>query len=212
TVTSVPIVDGYLDILGPFNPRARLNPVRNSAQGFLFGTAPGANRVGRMGSAKVPGLRNVELTGPYFHNGGKLTLRQVVNFYARGGDFPATNAAHRDFNIVDLDHDAQSVLSTNDRVALTAFLLSLTDERVAHEQAPFDRPEIFLPVDGRAPDNSGGRATLLVQSAAASACGTTACFRQLPAVGAEGHADRLPAFLGIASTPIAGANNDHFDQ
>src|SRR5262249_4225444 len=33
-----------------------------------------------MGAFKVPGLRNVELTGPYFHNGGKATLMQVVNF------------------------------------------------------------------------------------------------------------------------------------
>ena len=212
TVTTVAIVESYLDILGPFNPRARLNPEKNAAQGFLFGTAPAANRVGRMGSAKVPGLRNVELTGPYFHNGGKLTLRQVVNFYAHGGDFPVTNGPHKDFNIVDLDHDVQSVLSSNDRVALTAFLLSLTDERVAHEQAPFDRPEIFLPVDGRAPDDTGGRGTLLTQSSTTSVCGATVCFRQLPAVGAAGHAERLASFLDVSATPVAGSNNDHFDQ
>ena len=36
---------------------------------------------------KTPGLRNVELTGPYFHNGGQATLMQVVDFYNRGGDF-----------------------------------------------------------------------------------------------------------------------------
>ena len=29
-----------------------------------------------------------ELNGPYFHTGGYLTLRQVVDFYDRGGDFP----------------------------------------------------------------------------------------------------------------------------
>ena len=160
----------------------------------------------------MPDLRNVELTGPYFHNGGKLTLRQVVNFYAHGGDFPATNGPHKDFNIVDLDNDVQAVLGPADRVALTAFLLSLTDERVAHEQAPFDRPEIFLPVDGRAPDDAGSRATLLTQSSGTSVCGAVVCFRRLTAVGAAGHADRLPAFLNVANVPTTGTNNDHFDQ
>ena len=39
------------------------------------------------GTFKTPSLRNVELTGPYFHNGGKSTLRQVIEFYDGGGDF-----------------------------------------------------------------------------------------------------------------------------
>ena len=38
------------------------------------------------GAFKAPSLRNVELTGPYFHNGGQSTLEQVVQFYNRGGD------------------------------------------------------------------------------------------------------------------------------
>ena len=33
----------------------------------------------------------MELTGPYFHNGGAATLMQVVEFYTRGGNFPAAN-------------------------------------------------------------------------------------------------------------------------
>ena len=40
------------------------------------------------GRFKTPGLRNVEFTGPYFHNGGQATLGQVMEFYNRGGDFP----------------------------------------------------------------------------------------------------------------------------
>jgi hypothetical protein len=106
----------------------------------------------------------------------------------------------------------QSVLQSADRVALTAFLLTLTDERVAHEQAPFDRPELFIPVDGRASDNTGGRTTLLTQSTTASSCGTTICFRRLLPVGAAGNAGRLPAFLNVQRTPTTGSNNDHFDQ
>src|SRR5207253_2638983 len=39
-----------------------------------MGTWPFVNRVNRFGSFKAAQLREVELTGPYFHNGGKLTL------------------------------------------------------------------------------------------------------------------------------------------
>lgn len=38
------------------------------------------------GAFKTSTIRNVELTGPYFHNGGFSTLEQVVQFYNRGGD------------------------------------------------------------------------------------------------------------------------------
>jgi hypothetical protein len=212
TVTPVALIDSYLDALGPFNPNAELNQQPNIAEGALLGTFPQVNRIGRRGSAKVPGLRNVELTGPYFRNGGKLTLRQVVNFYAHGSDFPVTTEQHRDFHVMDLDRDNAVLLGPADRVALTAFLLALTDERVAREQAPFDRPELFVPVDGRAPDNAGGRTTLLTQSSAASSCGTAICFRRLTPVGAGGNAARLPAFLNVTAAVRAGTNNDHFDQ
>jgi cytochrome c peroxidase len=40
------------------------------------------------GTFKVPTLRNLELTAPYFHNGGQRTIRQVVEFYNRGGVVP----------------------------------------------------------------------------------------------------------------------------
>ncbi|KGQ20298.1 Di-heme cytochrome c peroxidase [Lysobacter dokdonensis DS-58] len=212
TVTTVPIQDGYLDVRGPFNSRARLNQQTNAAQGALAGTFPNVNRVGGMGGSKVPSLRNVELTGPYFRNGGKVTLRQVINFYAHAGDFPVTNGAEKDANIVDLDHEQPIVLSTNERIALTSFLLSLTDERVAREQAPFDRPELFIPNDGRAPDNTGGRARIAAQANAASSCGTAICYRRLAPTGAAGHANRLPSYLNVQRTLTNGVNNDHFDQ
>ncbi len=50
------------------------------------------------GAFKVPGLRNVALTGPYLHNGGKSTLEQVINHYDAGADFHKAN-------IVDLAPD-----------------------------------------------------------------------------------------------------------
>ena len=74
-----------------------------------------------------------------------LTLRQVVDFYTRGGDFPLTNAAHRDFLLTNLNLEIQSNLSEEEKVALVDFLLELTDERVA-----FDRGAVRSPGGDRA--------------------------------------------------------------
>lgn len=48
------------------------------------------------GSFKAPGLRNIELSAPYLHNGGELGLRDVVDFYDRGGNFPEYNMQNFD--------------------------------------------------------------------------------------------------------------------
>jgi len=45
------------------------------------------------GAFKAPGLRNVELTAPYFHNGSMDTLDQVVEFYTRGGTSRPTRSS-----------------------------------------------------------------------------------------------------------------------
>ncbi len=222
TLTDVAMIEGFMDTLGPFNPGNIAAEVLNfggfsdrpgdmSAQ---MGTWPNVNRVGRMGSFKAPQLRNVELTGPYFHNGGKLTLRQVVDFYTRGGDFPISNAAHRDFNLVNMNVEIQSNLSEAEKVALVDFLLELTDERNRFDRAPFDHPEVIVPVDGLAPDNTAGRDGLLALTTIGSACtpATTTtpasgqCFRSVPAVGATGQATAEPAFLNVTKVRVSGAD------
>ncbi len=38
------------------------------------------------GAFKTPTLRNVALTGPYMHDGSLKTLKDVVAFYAGGGN------------------------------------------------------------------------------------------------------------------------------
>lgn len=94
------------------------------------------------GAFKTPGLRNIELTGPFMHNGGMRTLEEVVLFYARRADF-------FEENIDNLDPDVDGipeVAGDQERVdALVAFLKSLTDERVRYRQAPFDHPELIIP-------------------------------------------------------------------
>ncbi|MDP6151026.1 MAG: cytochrome c peroxidase [Gammaproteobacteria bacterium] len=91
------------------------------------------------GAFKVPNLRNVSLTGPFFHNGGQATLRQVVEFYNRGGDFAIENLGDLAPNINPLGLNDQQIDD------IVAFLEALTDERVRCERAPFDHPEITLP-------------------------------------------------------------------
>ena len=88
------------------------------------------------GAVKTPGLRNVELTAPFFVNGGQATLAQLVDFYSRGGDFPSA----------DVDPNLHSVgFSADDKTAVVAFLKSLTDERVRTQSAPFDHPSLIVP-------------------------------------------------------------------
>lgn len=93
------------------------------------------------GAFKVPGLRNVELTGPYFHNGGHLTLRSVLDFYSVAGD--ATPAVTLGGTII----RPLTALGTTEEEAnaFEAFLLSLTDERVRFQKTPFDHPQLFVP-------------------------------------------------------------------
>ena len=138
------------------------------------------------GAFKVPSLRNVALTGPYFHNGGKGTLEQVVEFYNRGGDRrgPDSNDT-TGFGANPTNFDADIVplgLTTDEKSALVAFLRALTDERVRWEKAPFDHPQILVS-DGHAKQPSGapvedkpGRAKNRV--------------RDIPAVGRFGRAAR----------------------
>jgi cytochrome c peroxidase len=130
------------------------------------------------GRFKIPQLRNVELTAPYFHNGGKGTLEQVVQFYDRGGDFDNIN---KDGNIQLL------ALTSQDIQDLVAFLQSLTDERVRLRQPPFDRPAICVP------NGHPGNETSVIETEPGSgeARDNLRCFR---AVGSAGSTNPLKTF------------------
>jgi cytochrome c peroxidase len=129
---------------GAFGP---LSLTRRAQAGEDVGRGPGApsvawfQRVAVDGAFKTPTLRNVELTGPYMHNGSMASLEQVVEFYARGGNFPDANARDQAPEIAGIPG-----LSEPDKADLVAFLESLTDPRVRFEQAPFDHPELILKV------------------------------------------------------------------
>jgi cytochrome c peroxidase len=98
---------------------------------------PGLLATAKQAAFKIPGLRNVELTGPYMHNGSMATLDQVLEFYARHGNFENPN---KNGNVTN-----NAVSNLDDRLALLAFLKTFTDDRVRYEKAPFDHPEISVP-------------------------------------------------------------------
>ncbi len=98
------------------------------------------------GAFKVPILRNVGLNPPYFHNGGQATLKQVVEFYNRGGDRRGPNGDDTtgfEGNKSNLDPDIQNLgLSEDEQDDLVTFMLELSDPRVACHMGPFDHPSL----------------------------------------------------------------------
>ena len=123
-----------------FNPA--LAPLGTPLTPILPPRIPSNFPVANNGNFKIPGLRNVELTAPYFHNGGSMTLDDVVDFYTRGGNFPVANQDSLDVAIADIGALQNAPIK---QAALVAFMKSMTDERVRNESAPFDHPELFVP-------------------------------------------------------------------
>ncbi len=79
------------------------------------------------------------------HNGGMLFLENVIEFYGRGADF-------RRENIDNLDQGVSGIPGLQDPnqgplgvTLLSAFLRSMTDERVRTQSGPFDHPQLWLP-------------------------------------------------------------------
>jgi hypothetical protein len=57
-----------MGLCGPFRTSTSENPIDNNVSGFC-------------GMFKVPTLRNIALTAPYFHNGEFATLQDALSFY-----------------------------------------------------------------------------------------------------------------------------------
>lgn len=138
------------------------------AAGCNSAVVPG-ERLQHFGAFKTPGLRNLKFTGPYMHNGSQMNLRQVVEFYKKGGHFPNLNESNMQEAIGPFD------LGVTDEAALVEVMeTGLTDWRLAHQEGVFDHPEICVP-HGHNADGS----TKLVG---------------IPAIGRQGSAARLQTF------------------
>ncbi len=139
-------------------------------------------RVAVDGAFKTPTLRNISLTGPYFHSGSYATLRQVVEFYNRGGNFPHNNRANKDADIEELG------LSDQQMDDLVTFLEALTDPRVRKHAAPFDHPSLevadgFVGDGANAPESTDEPGTV------------EEIEMDIPAVGKDGYQNEIiPSF------------------
>ena len=76
------------------------------------------------GAFKTPSLRNIAQTKPYMHDGSQKTLREVVDWYAKGG--------HPNPYLSDKIHKFEA--SEQDREDLVAFMEALTGEFPAIEE------------------------------------------------------------------------------
>lgn len=104
-----------------------------------------AARTDLCGAFKVPSLRNVAITAPYFHNGKFQTLKEVVRFYVRrdtnpeewypgasSGKFDDLPPAYRaNVNVSEKPYDRTlgqtPALNEQEIDDLIAFLATLTD-------------------------------------------------------------------------------------
>jgi cytochrome c peroxidase len=91
---------------------------------------------GDIGKFRTPSLRELKYTGPYMHNGVFATLREVVDFFDRGGG----EAPNKSPLLKPLG------LTEQEKEDLVAFLLSLSMERPLVVAAPQLPP--LQPLDG----------------------------------------------------------------
>ena len=107
------------------------------------------------GQFKVPTLRNIELTAPYFHNASVSTLNDAVGFYATRDTqperwYPTESGVVQKFNDLPVAYRGnvlrtapfgqqagdRPVLSAQDVADLVSFLQTLTDDRTAAPGSP----------------------------------------------------------------------------
>jgi hypothetical protein len=169
---------GSRDAFGPLSHTRRLIPGDFPTD---FG-GPVTKGFGVEGAFKIPSLRNVALTAPYFHNGDARTLHEAVELYSRGGNVHPVLAMDGTL----IEPLGVPTLTSEEIDALVAFLESLTDERVLYRRAPFDHPQLFVP-NGHPGDST--------QTIDANGDGLADDrMIMIPAVGASG-GPPLPGFL-----------------
>lgn len=114
-----------------------------------------SGRTDLCGQFKVPTLRNIELTAPYFHNASVSTLNDAVGFYATrdtqpGRWYPTVNGVVQKFNDLPVAYrnnvlntapfgqqaGAAPLLSAQNVADLVSFLQTLTDDRMAPPGSP----------------------------------------------------------------------------
>lgn len=165
-----------------FQPRGTFIPTAEAVLAELQKPDRRRMQSGDQASFKVPTLRNVELTGPFMHDGSMSTLEQLIIFYGRGGNFVVPPKEFAKVFEQGFSRDPQEIED------LINFLNSLTDDRVRYERAPFDHPQLFVS-NGHAGDSQTITATSVIGDNLAKDDVLV-----IPAVGAGGLAEPLQPF------------------
>ncbi len=151
-VTTNDLGSGRKDSFGEFSMTKRAKLLGNTGRslgefvdGFAIDAPIQALPIAVDGTFKTPMLRNVELTGPYLHNGGMLFLEEVMEHYGRGANFRFENVGNLDQGVSGIPGLQDPQQGPGGITVLTAFLMSMTDERVRNQSGPFDHPQLLLP-------------------------------------------------------------------
>jgi cytochrome c peroxidase len=85
-----------------------------------------------MGAYRVPTLRNLAFTAPYFHDGSAATLTDVIENYATGGRIIATGINKGNGSANPYKHPLVKgfKLSAEEKTQLIDFLMTLTDSSI----------------------------------------------------------------------------------
>lgn len=119
----------------------------DGAGGFPFpnrGLYESTGKAEDMGAFRAPSLRNVEVTGPYMHDGSLATLEAVIDFYSEGGRLIASGPQQGDgrLNPYKSGLIARIDFTAQEKRDLLAFLKALTDDSLLHDprwQDPWKR-------------------------------------------------------------------------
>lgn len=82
------------------------------------------------GKFKIPSLRNVALTAPYMHDGRFSSLEEVMNHYSEG----MANHPNLDFRLRQNGEPKAMNITAFEKQAIIAFLQTLTDTEMIHDQ------------------------------------------------------------------------------
>jgi cytochrome c peroxidase len=108
-----------------YNQPSSVNPLGTNYVDLGIGAV--VNQSQHNGKFKVPTLRNIAITGPYFHNGSFSTLKQVIHFYnvrdLNTGEFGAPEY-NQNINTTEL---GDLKLTATEEFQLEKFLETLTD-------------------------------------------------------------------------------------
>lgn len=113
----------------PGNPLMTTNGFYNNAKDTIFNDPRDRYGVTKNprdhGAYKATTLRNIELTGPYMHDGRFKTLDEVIDFYSEGLIY--SEYAHQYMHKVFPPYGQGAMLNPQEKADLKAFLLTLTD-------------------------------------------------------------------------------------